>query len=741
MTVVLISDRRSDLDFLKRALAEHACPVDDLLGLRLSSLPTDRLRDSPPELVVLGVPSATRGADPLEAIDALPPSAPALLMIDADRASRLGRPLPPRVEGIVVRGAVSESELADAVARAVEDDGGGPGSGASGSRSAALARLRHTLRTISDGVLLTDARGEIIYVNPAAERILGGSASDILGLDCEDPRWDVRTLGGEPIPAGRRPVPRVLESGGEMESATYVLGRDSGGDVVVSVNASAMRGGDGEVVGAAASLRDVTDERRVREELAKTTRLLDAVVESVPDAIYAKDRAGRYLMMNSSGAALFDRTVDEVVGRTDDALFTEEDASQIREDDLQVMKAGRAVQFRDQSRTHDGEERFFDVTKAPLRQQEGSVDGVVGITRDITDRIRAEEARRISEQKYEKLFQATPLGIALSTMEDGRFLEVNDGFVQLLGYRRGELIGRRSRELGLWVDEGDRERLVRRIRTTGEARELDARLRRGDGAEIEAEIFGERVEVDDLRCIITVTRDVTERRRYEREIARSRDKLQQYAAHMTSARERERKELARDIHDHLGQLLTAVKLKVVALAKETSDGDGPSPEEFGAVVELVDRGVQEVRDLSTSLRPSAIDQFGLVDALRWQVERVEEQFGLDASVDSEVADLRLGEDQKIHVFRVVQEALTNVGRHADADRAVVAVDADEDSLLVRVLDDGVGVDPESIDPSDSHGLLGMEERAHLLGGELYLRDRPEGGAEVRLVIPYEEVDG
>lgn len=550
------------------------------------------------------------------------------------------------------------------------------------------------------------------------------------------PRLDVDLVvdgldRGDSFPALERPVIRLADADDSRmreatdERAEIVVPRD---DLSGRILADAMR----EVLGASDGS---ADRERVQTELDKTTRLLDSVVESVPDAMYAKDRAGRYLMINSGGAGLFGMTVDEVIGETDDRLFTEEDAAGIREDDLRVMESGDSVHFQEQARVHDGETRYFDVTKAALRDEEGAVVGVVGISRDITDRVRAKQALERSEEKFEKLFQATPMGIALSTLDDGTFLEVNEGFEALSGYSRGELIGNSALDLGIWLEEEDREQLAGAIRADGKARALDLELERKDGEVIQAEMFGEAIEIGGRRCALTVTRDVTEQREHQRELARSKDKLEQYAAHVTAARERERKQLARDIHDELGQLLTGVRMKVGRLSRKSREGDDLDPDEFEKIGELLERGVQEVRHLSTSLRPSALDQFGLLDAIRWQAERAADQFDLNLVVESSLGDVTLSGERDIHVFRVVQEALTNIGRHADAENVRIEIGERDDSLSVRVLDDGRGIGAGDLESSESHGVLGMEERAHVLGGEFSLSNRPGGGTEVLLEIP------
>lgn len=344
-----------------------------------------------------------------------------------------------------------------------------------------------------------------------------------------------------------------------------------------------------------------------------------------------------------------------------------------------------------------------------------------------------------SGEKYEKLFRATPMGIALSTRDSGRILEVNEGFEELVGYSREELVGRRAAHLGLWAREEDREALLDAVRTRGRVRELDVRFRRSDGRVILGETFAEAIEVEGRECLLTVTRDVTEERRRERELARSRDELWRYADHLTSDRERERRELARDIHDHLAQLLTAVRMKLVRLAGAAGEERNLSPDDFEDLVRITDRGIEEVRNISTSLRPCVLERQGLVGALRWLAGRASARFGLRITLESDLEEIELPGERTTHVFRVVQEALTNVGRHADAERAQVLVERGDDTVVVRVLDDGVGLGAaREGEPAETHGLVGMEERARVLGGDFSLRERPERGTEVRLEFPHLE---
>lgn len=736
MRVILASRRDSDREMLDRVLAEPACPVSDVLHVDSVTVLLRHLRERNPDLVLLGFDLTDGGQEALAPIWTGSSSANVLLLVDDGNAHRVPASLAPEVSTVVIRDESSASELADAIGRVV-----------AGSerpervppvpidvREYDHSRLREVFEE-SPAIIATFRGPDHVFemTNPQYLSLIGDR--DVIGRSIREALPEVEGQGYFEL------MDRAYETG------KPVGGRDRALDIRTSPDGPVERryvtfvyqpllSSEEEVVGLVAHGVDVTEEVESQERLDETSRLLNGIVESVPDAVYAKDREGRYLMINSAGAALFDLTVEEVVGRMDDELFRETDAARIREDDREVLRSGRSIHVREQVRTHHGEERYFDVTKAPLRDGDGATVGVVGISREITERKRAEEALEASREKYRKLFQTTPQGIALSTLEDGRFIEVNEGFETLLGYERGELIDRCAPDIDIWVDEGDRDRLMERIREEGSVRQLEARLRRKDGETIEAEISGEAIEVDDVPSILTVTRDVTEERKHERELDRSREKLRRYAAHLTSAREQERTELARDIHDHLGQLLTGVKLKIARMARASDLGQAPEQQGFESIVELVDEAVEAVRDLSGSLRPSALDQIGLVDAVRWQVERAAEQFGFEGTVQSEVEELQLEDDEAIHVFRVVQEALTNVGRHAHAARVLVKFEVSDGLFTLRVLDDGVGIDAETARAVDSHGVMGMEERALVLGGEITLRIRSEGGTELRLEVPY-----
>lgn len=354
----------------------------------------------------------------------------------------------------------------------------------------------------------------------------------------------------------------------------------------------------------------------------------------------------------------------------------------------------------------------------------------------------AHETLKRSEERSARAERIADLGhweLALRTGE----LHWSDQVFRIFGVTPGEF-GASYEAFLSFVHPDDRGRMEEAQQEVldGDARlDLEHRIVRPDG-EVrhvrERGALGHDADGEPVRLTGTV-QDITEQKELQDALQRSRDLLQRYAEHLTRAREQERADIAREIHDELGQALTGLKMQLSQIRRRLGAGEEEVPSSaLDPSLELIQSTVAQVRELSSSLRPTALDQLGLREGLEWLAEKVEDRTGLEVSYEVGDVELELGEEASIHVYRVVQEALTNVARHAEAERVRILVAAEEGDLLVRVLDDGVGLDEASVPSLDSHGLLGMQERAHMLGGELELRDREEGGAEVRLRVPRPE---
>jgi signal transduction histidine kinase len=228
--------------------------------------------------------------------------------------------------------------------------------------------------------------------------------------------------------------------------------------------------------------------------------------------------------------------------------------------------------------------------------------------------------------------------------------------------------------------------------------------------------------------------------RAEEELKKSREELRNLSTHLQSAREAERASVAREIHDELGGALTALKMDLATLEdalplQGNDDIRRALAERVEAMAGLIDSTVKTMRRLITELRPVLLDSLGLVSAMEWLAEDFQNRTGVACSFHPPADDIDIDRDRSTAVYRIFQEALTNVARHAAATRVRATLDFGDGGLTLTVDDDGCGFDSGGIRTAKTFGILGMRERALIFGGEVTVRRRPGGGTTVLLVLP------
>jgi len=227
-----------------------------------------------------------------------------------------------------------------------------------------------------------------------------------------------------------------------------------------------------------------------------------------------------------------------------------------------------------------------------------------------------------------------------------------------------------------------------------------------------------------------------DRKRAEERLHESREQLRALSVYLQYVREEERTRIAREVHDELGQALTGIKLDLAWLAARLPRSQRPMLEKVGDMSAHIDATIQAVRRIATELRPGILDDLGLVAALEWQANEFQGRTGITCRVTNSVGpDVQLDADLNTAFFRIYQETLTNVIRHASATRVDVHIAAQEDAVVLTVRDNGRGITPAEIRDRRSIGLLGMGERAALLGGKVDIKGSPGQGTEVTVRIP------
>ena len=340
-----------------------------------------------------------------------------------------------------------------------------------------------------------------------------------------------------------------------------------------------------------------------------------------------------------------------------------------------------------------------------------------------------------SEEQFFKVFQASPVAIILRTFPEGRVIDVNERYAELVGFTREEMIGRTVYELKLWADRSEGEQIIDRLVREGSLNNAEGRFRHKSGETRDVLIWGEHTEIDGQGVIIGMIIDITDRKRMENELMRSREQLRSLSARLQQIREEERIRIAREIHDELGGFLTVLKLDLAALGKEAATDSPSFKQKQDSITKTIVGAINSVRRICSDLRPSMLDHIGLTAATEWQVEEWQSKTGIRCAMTSSLNDEHVDPGRATAAFRVLQEALTNVARHSAATAVQVRLWTDAGRLRLEIHDNGRGIAPATVDDSMSLGLLGMKERVFSFGGSVDIFGAPESGTTVDVSIP------
>jgi two-component system, NarL family, sensor histidine kinase UhpB len=342
------------------------------------------------------------------------------------------------------------------------------------------------------------------------------------------------------------------------------------------------------------------------------------------------------------------------------------------------------------------------------------------------------------DDRFFKVFQASPVAIILRTLSEGRVIDVNASYTELVGFRREELIGHTVHELGLWADPSQGERVLDRLRRKGVVRNVEGRFRRKSGDLRDVLIWGELTEIRGETVVIGMIVDITERKLMETELRQSREQLRSLSAHLQQIREEERMRIARELHDELGGFLTVLKLDLASLCKEPTTGSTSFRQKIDSMSKAIVGAIGSVRRICSDLRPSVLDHIGLTAGIGWQVEEWQAKTGIRCLMRSAIDDESIDSGRATAAFRVLQEALTNVARHAHATSVQVQLWIADGRLRLEIHDDGCGIADRTVADATSLGLLGMKERVHSYGGTVEIRGTPACGTTVDVSIPLAE---
>ena len=349
------------------------------------------------------------------------------------------------------------------------------------------------------------------------------------------------------------------------------------------------------------------------------------------------------------------------------------------------------------------------------------------------------EALLESEHRFQQLAENIHEVFWVVDYQSRRILYVSPAYEQVWGRTRDSLYPN-SRSFLETVHDDDRERIRSAYADEVGSRlspELEYRIVRPDGSIrwISDRGFPIRDDTGQVSRFVRITEDVTERKRTAEELQYSFAQLRALAGELQSIREEERTRVAREIHDELGQALTAIKIDLSSFIFQHQHEAKAPPAKANAILKLVDQTIQSVRRISTELRPGILDDLGLFAAIEWATEDFEDRTGAKCHLMLPPEELTIDQERATALFRIFQETLTNVARHANATQLDIQLIRETGYLSLEVRDNGIGLSADRLAANRSLGILGMRERALLLGGELTISGTPGKGTSVRARIP------
>ena len=484
----------------------------------------------------------------------------------------------------------------------------------------------------------------------------------------------------------------------------------------------------GAVVGVVGFASDVTDRR-------DTQTRLQAIIDSEPECVKLLDRGGRLLDMNPAGLAMVEADSIEVLrGQPVVSLVVPEHQAAFSELTQRVFE-GQAGTLEFEIVGLRGKRSWLETHAVPLRDTSGEIYALLGITRDISRRKIAERALVESEERFCKAFYANALPLSITRLSDGVVLDTNEAFTVLMNRPREEIIGQTTVELGI-VTPQQRAALVKTLEEEGVINEVELELHPRNASPRSGLLSLVLIEVGGRKCVLGTYRDITQAKRADEQLRASRAALRSLATREQDIREDERTRIAREIHDSLGQALTALKLQLSTAQEAASANTGGGlRNRLHETAQTVDDLVKSVRRIATDLRPPILDQLGLPAALEWLAQDFSKRTGICCVATISANNEAISNEVGTALFRIVQEALTNVLRHAGAGRVDIELGVRSGCITLEINDDGSGITEARTSGPRSLGILGMRERAAALGGVLEVAPRDDGGTRVAAWFP------
>ena len=588
------------------------------------------------------------------------------------------------------------------------------------------ARMRCFMDSASDGFILLDRNLRVVDVTRTDLERGGVNVEEVIGKPLGELSPGSRVDGryeqyGEVLKTGK---PLIIDDYVPSQPPAFYQGK--------RLSQKAFKVGDGLGI----IITDITERKRAEQTLRESEARYRLLAENVSDIIWTSDMEERVTYVSPSVKQVMGYEVEEVLGGHASALLTSRHAFEYLQEQVAVQRKRQRKPFGRwtvelELIAKDGTRIWTETTISFLQSPDGRPTGVLGVTRDIRERRQAQEL-------FQTLAESSPIGVYI--VQDGQFRFVNRPFQEYVGRKEKELLGthslafilpqdrRAARENAIKMLKGQRSSPYE-FRYIGKNRRVRWAMERVAAVEFRGE-----------PAVLGNLMDVTEHKRNEEALRKSEHELRFLSKRILEIQEEERGRIARELHDQLGQEIFALKMEAESLMEKSGQGSEISSR-AKVVADLADQLRTTSRRIASSTRPAMIDELGLLKAIQWYAEDFERRSGISCPVQVPPGNVVVPKATATVAFRIVQEALTNVWKHARASQVNITVRKTDKAISITVSDDGVGMKVKPFSDATSLGMRGMVERARLVGGRLKVKSSPGEGTTIMVRLPLKSDGG
>lgn len=595
-------------------------------------------------------------------------------------------------------------------------------------------RLFHALIEHNEGIIaLIDEKFNFIFRSETGTRITGWTDDDYRTQDAStNIHPDYREYA-------KKAVVDAIQNPGKQIPVLFKM-KHKDGHYLWLEGVFTSKLDDYAVGGILVNLRDVTDRIEAEAAIAKLNERFLLAATATNDMIWDWDLATDELWWNYNYNAIFGYNNDSPVHHI--SMWVEnvhpDDRIRVKDGIYKVINSGQKY-WSDEYRYRKKDGGYMNIYDRGYvsYDENGKPYRMIGSMLDITERIHAEEELKRSEEKYRTLVEQASDAIYITSM-DGRILTVNGSACKLSGYSEEEIMKMNVMD---FIFSEDLEKNPFRIGELLEGKSVvvERRFKVKDNRILHVECLANMLS--DGR-ILVFARDIGERIRAEELLKKSYEDIRNLASHLVKVRDEERRRIGREIHDELGQQLTAIKMDVAWMEKKIPDDSQQVKAKLKNMVTLLDVSNKSVRKILKELTPAIIDDNGLLAALETQNRQFKETTGISVEFKSNRKKITLGQEAANCIFRVYQESLTNIMKYANATKVSTSLETSDTEVAVTIHDNGSGFDSQTFANSHdkkSFGIIGMKERVLSLGGNFNLDSVPGTGTTIKAFIPYTQV--